>query len=98
VLLRHALRNSLSAFLAALTSDFGAHFGAALAIDWIFQLNGLGTLFIRELSINNLQGAGIPVDVYAVEALLLVTALLLLGASLVGEAAVAMLDPRARRE
>jgi ABC-type dipeptide/oligopeptide/nickel transport system permease component len=34
--------------------------------------------------------------VYAVEALLLVTALLLLGASLAGEAAVAMLDPRAR--
>jgi peptide/nickel transport system permease protein len=98
VLVRHALRNSLSAFLAALTSDFGALFGAALAIDWIFQLNGLGTLFIREFSINNLQGAGTPVDVYAVEALLLVTALLLLGTSLVGEAAVATLDPRARHD
>jgi peptide/nickel transport system permease protein len=98
VLLRHALRNSLSAFLAALTSDFGALFGAALAIDWIFQLNGLGTLFIREFSINDLQGVGIPVDVYAVEALLLVTALLLLGTSLVGETAVALLDPRARQD
>jgi peptide/nickel transport system permease protein len=98
VLLRHALRNSLSAFLAALTSDFGALFGAALAIDWIFQLNGLGTLFIREFTINDLQGAGVPVDVYAVEALLLVTALLLLGTSLLGEAAVATLDPRARHD
>jgi peptide/nickel transport system permease protein len=98
VLLRHALRNSLSAFLAALTSDFGALFGAALAIDWIYQLNGLGTLFIRELSINNLQGAGTPIDVYAVEALLLVTALLLLGTSVAGEVAVAALDPRARHD
>jgi peptide/nickel transport system permease protein len=98
VLLRHALRNSLSAFLAALTSDFGALFGAALAIDWIFQLNGLGTLFIREFTINDLEGAGTPVDVYAIEALLLVTALLLLGTSLIGEAAVATLDPRTRRD
>ncbi len=96
VVLRHALRNSLITFAASLLSDFGAIFGAALAIDWIFQLKGLGTLFIGELGVNNISGAFLSVDVYAVEALLLVTALLLLASSVLSELVVVVLNPRAR--
>jgi ABC-type dipeptide/oligopeptide/nickel transport system permease component len=77
-------------------ADFGALFGAALAVDWIFQLNGIGSLFIRELGINNISGTSFFIDVYAVEALLLVTALVLLASSFLSELAVFVLDPRAR--
>jgi peptide/nickel transport system permease protein len=91
VVLRHALRNSLGTFVAALLTDFGAIFGAAMAVDWIFQLNGLGSLFIREVNPN------IPaLDAYAVQLLLLLTGALLLAASVLSELAVALLDPRTR--
>jgi peptide/nickel transport system permease protein len=96
VLLRHAMRNSLATFLGAMLADVGAIFGASLAIDWIFQLNGIGSLFIRELGINNISGNSIFIDVYAVEALLLVTALILLVSSFLSEFVVFALDPRAR--
>lgn len=98
VLLRHALRNSLATFVSVLLADVGAISGAALAVDWIFQLNGLGSLFIREVGINNLSGAGGLIDVYAVQALLLLTALVLLVSSFLSEVAVLVLDPRTRAQ
>lgn len=90
VVLRHALRNSLAIFVAALLADFGALLGATLVIDWIFQLGGLGMLYLRELDPN--RGS---IDPYAVEAMLLVTAVLLIVFSLLSELAVVLLDPRA---
>ena len=98
VVVRHALRNSVVTFAASLLSDFSAIFGTALAIDWIFQLKGLGSLFIQELGLNNISGGFLSVDVYAVESLLLVTALLLLVSSVLSELAVVVLDPRARAD
>lgn len=90
VVIRHALRASLATFLAALLADFGAIFSAALAIDWIFQLNGLGSLFVKEVNPN------IPtLDAYALELLLLVTGALLLAFSLLSDLVVPLLDPRA---
>jgi ABC-type dipeptide/oligopeptide/nickel transport system permease component len=91
VLLRHALRNSLITFVAVLLADFGALLGATLVVDWVFQLNGLGMLYLRELNPN------IPsIDPYAVEALLLVTAGLLIVFSVLSELSVVLLDPRVR--
>jgi peptide/nickel transport system permease protein len=91
VLFRHALRNSLSTFVAVLLADFGALLGATLVIDWVFQLNGLGMLYLRELNPN------VPsIDPYAVEVLLLVTACLLIAFSVLSELAVVALDPRVR--
>lgn len=91
VVFRHALRNSLITFSAALFADFGPIFSAALVVDWVFQLNGMGSLFFREIDPN------VPVlDAYAAEALLLVSGLLLLLSSLLSELAVVWLDPRAR--
>jgi peptide/nickel transport system permease protein len=90
VVLRHALRASLATFVAALLADFGAIFSAALAIDWVFQLNGLGSLFIEEVNPN------VPtLDAYAVQLLLLVTGGLLVLFSLLSDLVVPLLDPRA---
>jgi peptide/nickel transport system permease protein len=89
VIVRHALRNSLGPFSSALLADFGVVFGAAMVVDWVFQLHGIGSLFITETS------PSMPaIDAYAVEALLLVTGLMLLLSSLLGELAVVALDPR----
>lgn len=90
VVLRHALRNSLVTFTSALLLDFGAIFGAALAVDWVFHMNGLGTLFIAEVATPTL-------DPYAVQLLLMTAALLTVLSSLLAELAVPLLDPRARQ-
>jgi peptide/nickel transport system permease protein len=89
VVLRHALRNSLVTFTSALLLDFGAIFGAALAVDWVFHMNGLGTLFIAEIATSAL-------DPYAVQLLLMTAAVLTVVSSLLAELAVPLLDPRAR--
>lgn len=89
VLLRHALRNSLITFVSALLLDFASLFGAALAVDWVFKLGGLGTLFITEI-------ADPLIDPNQVTTLLFLTALLVLAASLVSDLVVGMLDPRVR--
>jgi peptide/nickel transport system permease protein len=89
VVLRHALRNSFATFTSALLLDFGAIFGAALAIDFVFRLNGLGMLFLYEIQTQN-------INPYAVQLLLGVTAAMVLLASLLSELAVAWLDPRVR--
>jgi ABC-type dipeptide/oligopeptide/nickel transport system permease component len=88
---RHALRVSLGTFISALLADFGAVFGAALAIDYVFQLGGLGYLYVHEF-----RGQTGSFDLYSVEALLLVTALLVLLSSLLSELSVDLLDPRVR--
>jgi peptide/nickel transport system permease protein len=89
VILRHALRNSLATFTSALLVDFGAIFGAALAIDFVFRLNGLGMLFLYDVQSAN-------INPYAVQLLLTVTAAMVLLASLLSEVTVVLLDPRAR--
>lgn len=96
VVVRHALRNSLAIFTSVLLLDMGAIFGAAMAVDWVFHLNGLGTLFIDQ--INGVGGGDGPkfLDPYSIESLLAFAAFFVLGASLLAELAVGWLDPRAR--
>jgi peptide/nickel transport system permease protein len=96
VVLRHALRNSLATFTSALLLDFGAIFGAALAIDFVFRLNGLGMLFLYEINTGVESPAASAINPYAVVLLLSVTAGMVLLASFVSELVVAWLDPRAR--
>ena len=95
VIFRHALRNSLATFTSALLLDFGAIFGAAMAIDWVFGLNGLGMLLLTE--IGGVGGGDGPrfLNPYAIETLLAAAAMLVIVSSLVAEVAVALLDPRA---
>jgi peptide/nickel transport system permease protein len=90
VLVRHALRASLATFTGSLLSDFGVIFGATLAVDWVFHLEGLGTVFIREFPT---QGFA-PIDTYSVQLVLLLAGALVVLSSLVSEIAVSLLDPR----
>jgi peptide/nickel transport system permease protein len=94
VVFRHAVRNSLATFVSALLLDFGAIFGAALAVDYVFKLDGVGMLFLYEISAFSEYAA---VHFYSVSFLLMLTAALVLLASFTAEAAVVWLDPRARQ-
>lgn len=92
LLLRHALRVTAGPFLAGVLADFGAVFGAAMAIDFTFELNGLGTLFPNLFPLDSFS----PIDTYAVQMVLLITGGLVIVASLLGELALVALDPRIR--
>lgn len=94
VLLRHALRNAFVTFVPELVSGFGLIFGAALVVDYIFQLGGVGTLFLTLLPFRS-EGA-IQVDTYALMLLLLIGAAFMFTVSVLSEAVVALLDPRMR--
>jgi peptide/nickel transport system permease protein len=94
VIVRHALRNSLVTFVSALLADFGAIFGAALAVDWIFQLRGLGAALVSQFPIESFAA----IDTYAVQLLLLVTGCLVVVSSILSELAVVWLDPRVRAD
>jgi peptide/nickel transport system permease protein len=96
VVLRHALRNSLAVFASALLLDFGALFGAAMAVDWIFHLNGLGTVLITELA--GIGGGEGPrfINPYAIETLLTTAAVVVVVSSVASELVVVWLDPRTR--
>jgi peptide/nickel transport system permease protein len=94
VIMHHALRNAFVAFVPAVVSDLGLLFGAALAVDWIFQLGGLGTLLIGQLALN--ADGNTPVDTYELMLALLFAACVMLAASMFGEVLLALLDPRTR--
>jgi peptide/nickel transport system permease protein len=94
VVMRHALRNAFVAFVPAIVSDIGVLFGAALVVDVIFQLGGLGTLFIGLLLLN--ADGNTPVDTYELQLMLLFAACVMLTASMIGEILLAVFDPRTR--
>lgn len=92
VVLRHALRASLPTFVSAILSDMGAIFGSALAVDYIFGLNGLGTTLVSDFP---------PADApftngLSVQMLVMLAGLLVLASSFLAEVTVALLDPRRR--
>ena len=94
LIIRHGVRNALVAFVPALVSDFGLIFGAALAVDFIFQLGGIGTLFIDALKLN--VDGFVPVDTYALVFAVLLGGGLMLAVSILGEVTLWLLDPRTR--
>jgi peptide/nickel transport system permease protein len=94
VVFRHALRASLVTFVSALLADFGAVFGAAMAVDWIFELNGLGTVLVREFPLDSAA----PINLYSVQLVLLLTGALVIATSYLSELSVGWLDPRMRAD
>jgi ABC-type dipeptide/oligopeptide/nickel transport system permease component len=92
VVVRHAMRASAPTFVSAVLADFGAIFGAAMAVDWIFELNGLGTVLVSEFPISSFA----PINIYSVQLVLLLTGALVIASSLVSEFVVSWLDPRMR--
>lgn len=96
VVVLHALRNSLATFISALLLDFGAIFGAAMAVDAIFNLGGLGSLLLTEIAGIGAGDGPRFLNAYAIESLLAVTAAMVIAASMLAEIAVAALDPRVK--
>jgi peptide/nickel transport system permease protein len=94
VVMRHALRNAFVAFVPAIVSDIGVLFGGALVVDFIFQLGGLGQLFIGLLALD--ADGNTPVDTYELQLMLLFAACVMLTASMIGEILLALFDPRTR--
>jgi peptide/nickel transport system permease protein len=94
VLLGHAMRASLATFLAGVLGEFGALFGAAMAVDWVFELNGLGTALVNEFPLDSAA----PIDLYSLQLVLLITGVLVIVSSLFAEVALTTLDPRIRAE
>ncbi len=93
VLVRHALRASLVSFLGPLLGDFGTLFAAGMAVDFVFQLNGLGTVFVSEFP----PDFG-SIDLYSLQPVLVLIGVLVIVFSLLADVAVFWLDPRARAE
>lgn len=96
VVLTHALRVSLPTFLSGVLSDFGTIFGAALAVDWVFALNGLGTVLVSAFPGPADQSPF--TNTYPVEIVVLIAGAIVLFASFLAEVAIAWLDPRMRAE
>lgn len=88
IMRRHALRNALIPFTTMISFDFGALFGATLAADYVFGLNGMASTF---LSHGLFAG-----DPNVIEAELMLTALLVIGAGIVADLVCGWLDPRVR--
>jgi ABC-type dipeptide/oligopeptide/nickel transport system permease component len=63
-----------------------------MAIDWIFELNGLGTVLVNEFPANS----GAPINTYSLQLVLLITGALVIASSFLSELAVGTLDPRTR--
>lgn len=87
VFLRHALRNALIPFFAVVTIDFGSLVGATLVVDVVFGIQGLGTLFVDAIS-----GA----DPFQLEAVVIVTVLVVVVLTFLADAVYPLLDPRIR--
>ena len=85
--LLHALRNSMIPFVNVLALDFGAIFGASLAVDWVFKLHGIASYLAQGL---------FDSDPYEVEPVVLVAAGFVLLSRVVADALTTRLDPRVR--
>jgi peptide/nickel transport system permease protein len=87
VTFRHALRNSLIPFVNVLALDFGAIFGASLAVDFVFGLHGLASYLATGL---------FDSDPYQVEPVIVVAAAIVLLSRAAADVLTAGLDPRIR--
>jgi ABC-type dipeptide/oligopeptide/nickel transport system permease component len=89
VTLKHALRNALIPLVTVSALNFGALIGGAIITESIFELDGMGPYFIRNL---------LNQDVYPVMAWLMVTATAVIVFNLLADIAYGWVDPRIRYE
>ncbi len=87
VVRRHVLRNALVPFTTVMALDFGAVFGASIAVDVVFNLGGLASLAFN--------GIGIA-DPFIIEGVIVVTAAIVVLVGIVGDLVCGWLDPRIR--
>src|SRR5215472_3434426 len=87
VLIRHALRNSLIPTITLIGLNLGGLVGAAAIIETIFQVQGIGNDLLNGINQH---------DVFLIEGITLVFALVTVAGNLLADIAYAVLDPRIR--
>jgi len=87
VVRHHVLRNALVPFTTVMALDFGAVFGASIAVDVVFNLGGLASLALNGINI---------ADPFVIEAVIVVTAAIVVLVGIVGDLVCGWLDPRIR--
>ena len=90
VLVRHALPNAIAPMLTLFALDGGAMLGAAIYIEVVFDLPGLGQLAVQ--SLNGFPGIDLPV----ITGLVVVIGLAVMTLNTLANVAYAAVDPRVR--
>jgi len=81
------LRNALIPITTVAALNIGGLLGGAIVTETVFSLDGIGYYFVQKLG---------QLDLYAVMAYLLVTALIIIVFNLVADILYGFLDPRIR--
>lgn len=84
---RHALRNSLGPFVNVVALDFGAIFGASLAVDYVLDQRGLASYLVKGL---------FDSDPNEVQPVILVAAGVVILSRAIADVVTSRLDPRAQ--
>jgi peptide/nickel transport system permease protein len=87
VLLRHALPNTLAPVISLLALELSAVVGAALAIEYVYDMPGLARYFFGSLN---------AADPFVLTAILVVIATVVATANFLADIAIGWLDPRVR--
>jgi peptide/nickel transport system permease protein len=87
VIMHHVFRNALIPIVTVAALNFGALLGGAIVTETVFSLDGIGFFFIQSLN---------SLDLYAVMAYLLVTAIAVVVFNLIADILYGFLDPRIR--
>jgi peptide/nickel transport system permease protein len=87
VIMRHVFRNALIPLTTVAALNVGALLGGAIVTESVFSLDGIGFYFVNKLG---------QLDVYAIMAYLMVTAIIVIAANLVADILYGYLDPRIR--
>ncbi len=87
VIVRHVLPNALIPIVTVVTLNIGGLLGGVIVTETVFTLDGIGFYFVQKLG---------QLDVYAVMAYLMVTAVIIIVFNLLADLAYGLLDPRIR--
>jgi peptide/nickel transport system permease protein len=87
VVMRHVVRNALIPIATVAALNFGAVISGAIVTETVFTLDGMGYYFIQKLG---------QLDLYAIMAYLLVTAVAVIVFNLIADVLYGYLDPRIR--
>jgi peptide/nickel transport system permease protein len=87
VVMRHVVRNAMIPILTVAALNFGGVIGGALITESVFTLDGTGYYFVQKLQ---------QLDLYAVMAYLLITAVSIIVFNLIADVLYGYLDPRIR--
>jgi peptide/nickel transport system permease protein len=87
VVMRHVVRNALIPIATVAALNFGGVISGAIVTETVFTLDGMGYYFIQKLG---------QLDIYAIMAYLLITAIAVIVFNLIADVLYGYLDPRIR--